>query len=708
MWTNLYIVLGIKISEVLVGAVVFGIILIIIIPLPPFLLDLYISLNITMAVIGIGISLYISKPLDFASLPTFLLLATMFRLALNIASTRSILLHGEAGHLIEAMGNFVAGGNIVVGIIIFVIITVVQFMVITKGAERVAEVAARFALDAMPGKQMSIDADFNAGLISSEQAKEKRSNVERESAFFGSMDGASKFVKGDAMAGIIITIINIVAGLTIGMTQKGLPFEMAANKYIILTIGDAISATIPALILSIATGIIVTRAGSTADSFGQDIAAQFLARPNAFVVGGALLFIFALLPGMPKFILLTITAGLGAFVYMIMNKQRKAAAAKLDTDVDLDEKVDSSGAPRATPEMMYSLLEVDKLAVWVGSNLLDIADPARNGTLVPEIASLRHQLTLNLGYILPSVRIMDAPSLSGNEYRIVIRDTTVASAEVYAEKMLILREDWDNIYSEPPPGSLPGWEPALQEAAYWVDPDYLEQIDWDRPAAPAVRVLTAHLAEVVRKNIDDLLEKSDVRRILDQVKQFDAQLVDNLVPGAISLGDLRRVFVNLLKERVSIRDIHYILEKLEDLTVSIKDPDMLSEKLRVALGRQICLEFSTPDRQLPAMAFHPSWEQRLEQSLQKVENSMVLILDPRQIQNLVTMISNASRRILEQVERRPILICGPALRLPLFRLIEQFDPHVHILSYAELSPDFNIQVMETIGTEMDVPAVSSS
>ncbi len=696
---------NVKISELLVGALVFGIILIIIIPLPPTLLDIYISLNLTLSVIAIGISLYISKPLDFSALPTFLLLTTMFRLSLNISTTRSILLYANGGHLIEAMGNFVAGGNIVVGIIIFVIITVVQFMVITKGAERVAEVSARFALDAMPGKQMSIDADFNAGLITSEQAKAKRQEVERESAFFGSMDGASKFVKGDSMAGIIITIINIVAGLTIGMAQRGLPFEVAAHKYIILTIGDAIAAILPSLILSIATGIIVTRAGSTADSFGQDLSAQLLARPSAFVVGSALLFIFAVLPGMPKIVLFTLGSGMLAFVYMLSQQKKKKEAAALDTDVEIDERVDQSGAPRATPEMMYSLLEVDKLAVWVGSGLLDIADPARNGTLVPEIASLRHQLTLNLGYILPSVRIMDAPSLSPNEYRVVIRDTTVASAEVYADKMLILREDWDNIYSEPPPGSLPGWEPALQEAAYWVDPEYLEQIDWDRPAAPAVRVITAHLAEVVRKNIDDLLEKADVRRVLDQVKQYDSQLVDNLVPGALSLGDLRRVFVNLLKERVSIRDIHYILERLEDLTVAIKDPDQLSEKLRVALGRQICLEFSTPDRQLPAMAFHPSWETRLEQSLQKVDNNMVLILEPKQIQNLVTMISNASRRILEQVERRPILICGPSLRLPLFRLIEQFDPHVHILSYAELSPDFNIQVMETIGTEMDVPAV---
>jgi flagellar biosynthesis protein FlhA len=696
---------SLKISEVLVGALIFGIILIIIIPLPTFLIDAFISINITLALLGIGIALYISKPLDFAALPTFLLLATMFRLSLNISSTRSILLHGDAGHLIHAMGSFVAGGNVVVGIIIFVIITVVQFMVITKGAERVSEVSARFALDAMPGKQMSIDADFNAGLITSEQAKEKRSEVERESAFFGSMDGASKFVKGDSIAGIIITIINIVGGLAIGMTQKGLPFDLAVKKYVILTIGDALSATVPALVLSIATGIIVTRAGSTADSFGQDIATQLMKRPTAFIIGAALLFIFALLPGMPSMILLTLASGMVAFVYFLNKKQQQAKATKLDTDVELDGSTDSSGAPRATPEMMYSLLEVDKLAVWVGSALLDIADPARNGTLVPEIASLRHQLTLNLGYILPSVRIMDAPSLGMNEYRIVIRDTTVASAEVYADKMLILREDWDNIYSEPPPGSLPGWEPALQEAAYWVDADYLEQIDWDRPAAPAVRVITAHLAEIVRRNIDDLLEKSDVRRVLDQVKTTDPQLVDNLVPGAIALGDLRRVFVNLLKERVSIRDIHYILEKLEDLTVAIKDPDMLSEKLRISLGRQICLEFSTPDRQLPAMAFHPSWESRLEQSLQRVDNNMVLILDPKQIQNLVTMISNASRRILEQVERRPILICGPSLRLPLFRLIEQFDPHVHILSYAELSPDFNIQVMETIGTETDIPAV---
>ena len=699
----------IQISEIMVGVLIFGIILIILIPLPPFLLDIYISLNITLAVIAIGISLYISKPLDFASLPTFLLLTTMFRLALNISSTRSILLNGEAGDLIISMGKFVAGGNIVVGLIIFIIITVVQFMVITKGAERVAEVSARFTLDAMPGKQMSIDADFNAGLITSEQAKTKRGEVERESAFFGSMDGASKFVKGDSMAGIIITIINIVAGLSIGIAQKGLSFPEAAKKYVILTIGDSISATIPALILSIATGIIVTRAGSTADSFGQDIGSQLQKKPSAFGIGSALLFILAMLPGMPKLVLVPMAFVLaGAAYYLYKQQAAPPEEEDIDTSVELDENVDQSGAPRATPEMMYSLLEVDKLAIWVGSELLDIADPAKNGTLVPEVASLRHQLTLNLGYILPSVRIMDAPSLSPNEYRIIIRDTTVASAEIFPDKMLILREDWDNIYSEPPPGSIQGWEPALQEGAYWVDPDYLEQIDWDKPAAPAVRVVTAHLAEVVRRNIDDLLEKSDVRRVLDQVKQTDDQLVENLVPGAISLGDLRRVFVNLLKERVSIRDIHFILEKLEDLTVSIKDPDTLSEKLRVALGRQICLEFATPHRQLPAMAFHPSWENKLEQALQKVDDSTVLILDPKQIQNLVTMISNASRRILEQAERRPVLICGPSLRLPLFRLIEQFDSHIHILSYAELSSDFNIQVMETIGTEMDVPAVGGA
>jgi flagellar biosynthesis protein FlhA len=380
-----------NISEILVGLVIFGIILIIIIPLPPVLLDILISLNITFSVLAIGISLYISRPLDFASLPTFLLLTTMFRLSLNISSTRSILLHGDAGELIEAMGLFVAGGNIVVGVIIFVIITVVNFMVITKGAERVGEVSARFTLDAMPGKQMSIDADFNAGLITSEQAKEKRRDVERESAFFGSMDGASKFVKGDSMASIIITIINIVAGLSIGMMQKGLGFEEAAEKYIILTIGDAISATIPALILSIATGIIVTRAGSNADSFGQDLANQLMKKPSAFAIGSALLVILGILPGMPK-ISMFIMAGVLAYLsYNFAKKLEKPDDDDdVDTSVELNENVDQSGAPRATPEMMYSLLEVDKLAIWVGADLLDIADPAKNGTLVPEVASLRH------------------------------------------------------------------------------------------------------------------------------------------------------------------------------------------------------------------------------------------------------------------------------------------------------------------------------
>lgn len=540
---------------------------------------------------------------------------------------------------------------------------------------------------------MSIDADFNAGLITSDQARQRRADLERESSFYGAMDGASKFIKGDAIAGIVITIVNITAGLTIGVTQRGLDLAQAANKYSLLTVGDALSAQVPALILSIAAGLIVTRSTSSAESLGQDIGTQIMNRPNALALASGLLFLIGFLPGLPTpaFIVLSLIVGsMAAYVFT----QRAQALKATEEQAASEPKVNPS-----SPDMMYSLLEVDNLAIWVGRNLLDIADPARQGTLVPEIASLRHQLTLNLGYILPSVRIMDAPSLSPNEYRIVIRDTTVASSEAYPDRMLVLREYWDRIYSEPPPGALPGWDPALQEPAYWIDPDYLEQIDWQFPATPSVRVITAHLAEVTRRNIDELLTKADVKKILEQAKQRDSQIVDSLVPNLISLGDLRRVFVNLLKERVSVRDVQYILERLEDLCVGIKDPDLLSEKLRITLGRQICLEFATPEKQIYSMAFHPATERKLEESLQRVENNLVLILDPLQIQQLVTMISKASKRINERYGRKPVLICGPGLRLPLYRLLEQFDPHIHVLSYAELSPDFNVQVLETIGAE---------
>ncbi len=680
------------ISEVLVGGVVFSLLILILIPLPTWIMDIALAINISFAIVTLGISLYIARPLDYAVLPSVLLITTLLRLSLNIAVSRLILEKGYAGEVVEAFGLCVAGGNILIGIIIFIIITVVQFIVVTKGAERIAEVGARFALDAMPGKQMSIDADFNAGLISSEQAKQKRSDLERESSFYGAMDGASKFIKGDAIAGIVITIVNITAGLTLGVTQKGLDLQQAASKYTILTVGDALSAQVPALVLSIAAGIIVTRSTSSAESLGQDIATQIMSKPSALILASVLLFLLGFIPGLPTFAFIVLSGIIGGMGMYVLAK--KAQAQKATEEAVPEPKVNPS-----SPDMMYSLLEVDNLAIWVGRNLLDIADPSRQGTMVPEIASLRHQLTLNLGYVLPSVRIMDAPSLNPNEYRIVIRDTTVASSEAYPDKMLVLREYWDRIYSEPPPGALPGWDSALQEPSYWIDPDYLEQIDWQYPATPAVRVITAHLAEIVRRNIDELLTKADVKKVLDQAKLKDAQVVDSLVPGLINVGDLRRVFVNLLKERVSIRDVQYILEKLEDLCAGIKDPDLLSEKIRITLGRQICLEFSTPEKQIYSIAFHPAMERKVEESLQRVENNLVLILDPKQIQHLVTMISRASKRINERYGRKPVLICGPGLRLPLYRLLEQFDPHIHVLSYAELSPDFNVQVLETIGAE---------
>ena len=418
-------------GEILVGVVVFGLLLLILVPLPSWLMDISLATNISFAIVTLGISLYIARPLDYAVLPSVLLITTLLRLSLNIAVTRLILSNGYAGEIVGAFGNFVAGGNLVVGIIIFIIITVVQFIVVTKGAERIAEVSARFALDAMPGKQMSIDADFNAGLCSSDIAKQRRVDLERESSFYGAMDGASKFIKGDAIAGIVITIVNITAGLTIGVTQKGLDLAQAANKYSILTVGDALSAQVPALILSIAAGLIVTRSTSSAESLGLDITNQIMNKPSALALASGLLFLIGFMPGLPTFafiVLSLIIGGMAAFTFTKRAQEQKTTE---------EQSVAEPKVNPSSPDMMYSLLEVDNLAIWVGRNLLDIADPARQGTLVPEIASLRHQLTLNLGYVLPAVRIMDAPSLNANEYRIVIRDTTVASSEAYPDRMLV-------------------------------------------------------------------------------------------------------------------------------------------------------------------------------------------------------------------------------------------------------------------------------
>ncbi|MDX1917777.1 MAG: flagellar biosynthesis protein FlhA [Candidatus Caenarcaniphilales bacterium] len=682
-----------KVNDIVFALAIFAMIGIVIVPLPPFLLDLFIAVNIAVSIVLLGTSLFLNRPIDLAILPTIILTATLFRLTLNISSTRMILSHGEAGQIIKTFGETVAAGNLIVGLILFIVITIVQFMVITKGAERIAEVSARFSLDAMPGKQMAIDGELNMGLITPEMAQARRKDLERESALYGSMDGASKFVKGDAIAGIIMTVVNMIGGLGIGILQKGYDPAYAAQKYVILSIGDALGAQIPALITAVATALIVTRSTSTGESLSTDAIRQFMEKPTAMVVAGGLVALMGLLPGMPWYFFIP----LGVIVSVVGFKAVRAGEVQKTEEIQT--QVQEQTQPPKSPEQMYGLLGVDALSVHVGVNLIELADPSCGGRLIDDIGSLRQHLTLNLGYILPPVRICDSRSIAPYEYRIIVRGNPVASAEIYPQRYMILKTHWDKFSSEPPPNALNGWEPVQKEPTYWVQPEYIENLirerRWNKPYATAIQALTYHLAETVLMHIDDLFTKVDVRRILDQVRVIDPPLVDNIVPHIISISDLRKILVNLLKERVSIRDIHHVLEKLEDFGMSARDADLLSEKIRMCLARQISAQ-NAVDKTILALTLSPEIENQMEDSLQRIEERFTLTLDPNLARQIINKIMDAVGEINSQFNRRPVILCNPSTRLPFARLIETFDSQVRVMSYVELSPEFKVDVLNTI------------
>jgi flagellar biosynthesis protein FlhA len=682
-----------SISDIVLAVSIFAVLGIIVVPLPSFLLDFFIAVNIAIAIVLLGTSLFLNRPIDLAILPTVILTSTLFRLSLNIAATRMILSQGHAGAVIESFGKTVAAGNPAVGIILFIVITIVQFMVITKGAERIAEVSARFALDAMPGKQMAIDGELNAGLITPQDAQTRRKDLERESSLYGSMDGASKFVKGDAIAGIIMTIVNMIGGMGIGVLQKGYEPGYAASKYLILSIGDALGAQVPALITSVATGLIVTRSTSSGQSLSTDVMAQFIQNPMALIIAGILIAMIGIMPGMPWFLFIPIGIFTG---YIGFTAFQKAQVVETTT---IEAQVQEQSKPPTSPEQMYNLLGVDALSVHVGSNLIELADPASGGRLIEEIGTLRQNLTLTMGYILPPVRICDARMVGPYEYRIIVRGNTVASSEVYPQRYMILQSHWDKLFSTPPQNALNGWEPSLKEPAYWVQPEYLEELikerKWNRPYLTAVQAITYHLSETAIQHIDDLLSKVDVRKILDQVRQIDPPLVDSVVPNTLSIGDLRKILINLLKEKVSIRDINYILERLEDFGTTIRDADLLSEKIRMCLARQISAQYA-PDKRILAITLSPDIEQQMEESLQRIEDKFVLTLDPDKARRIISKIIDSSNEVYSQFEKRPVIVCNPGIRLPLARLIEAFDSQISVMSYVELSPDFKVEVLNTI------------
>ncbi len=681
------------ISEIFLALFVMTLILILIIEMPNWVINFSISLNITLGIVLLMISLYVQKPLELAAFPSIILLGTMFRLVLSIASTRLILAKGDAGEVIHAFGTFVTGGNMIVGGVIFLIITVVQFMVITKGAERIAEVAARFALDAMPGKQMTIDADFNAGLISPEEAVKRREDLQRESSLFGSMDGSMKFVKGDTIAGIIIVLINIIGGLAIGCLVNQMPIADAVSKYTVLTIGDGLASQLPSLLMSIAAGIVMTRASAGNTSLGGDLTNQILSKPYSLFFAALFLGLITVtspITGLPflPFLIFTIILAIAGFSVLVN--------ADVQSQLGQLESVRQNMQDLVNPNKMYERLGVDVLSLQVGAGLLVIADPDQEGQLLAKIAALRQRVTDELGYIIPNIRIMDSSALEANEYVISIRNNVVASGYVYPGKYMVIADQWDSVKKTIPEDAIVGVDPTYQTQAYWISPEDAKSAK-SVTAVDATDVLVTHLQECVRKHVDEVMTKTDVLKLMELVRSQDPTLVNDLVPAIISTSDLRKIFVNLIREKVSIKDIIFVFERLCDYARFSKEPDILSERLRAALGRQICLSNVDRDKVLYALTLSPEWEKTLDDSCQRTELGTMFLLNPMQVQDLIESTAMTLMRAHQAIGQQPVILCSPRIRLPLYQLLERHIPTIVVISYSELITDIKVEAVDTIG-----------
>ena len=681
------------ISEIFLALFVMTLVLILIMEMPNWVINFSISLNITLGIVLLMISLYVQKPLELAAFPSIILLGTMFRLVLSIASTRLILAKGDAGEVVHAFGTFVTGGNMIVGGVIFLIITVVQFMVITKGAERIAEVAARFALDAMPGKQMTIDADFNAGLISPEEAVKKREDLQRESSLFGSMDGSMKFVKGDTIAGIIIVLINIVGGLCIGCLVNQMPIADAVSKYTVLTIGDGLASQLPSLLMSISAGIVMTRASAGNNSLGGDLTNQILSKPYSLFFAALFLGLITVtspITGLPflPFLVFTVILAVAGFSVLVN--------ADVQSQLGQLESVRQNMQDLVNPNKMYERLGVDVLSLQVGAGLLVIADPDQEGQLLAKIAALRQRVTDELGYILPNIRIMDSSALEANEYVISIRNNVVASGFVYPGKYMVIADQWDSVKKTIPEDAIVGVDPTYQTQAYWISEEDAKATK-NVTAVDATDVLVTHLQECVRKHVDEVMTKTDVLKLMELVRSQDPTLVNDLVPAIISTSDLRKIFVNLIREKVSIKDIIFVFERLCDYARFSKEPDILSERLRAALGRQICLSNVDKDKVLYALTLSPEWEKTLDDSCQRTELGTMFLLNPMQVQDLIESTAMTLMRAHQSVGLQPVILCSPRIRLPLYQLLERHIPTIVVISYSELITDIKVEAVDTIG-----------
>lgn len=667
-----------KHGDILVTLAIISIISIIIIPIPLGAVDLLLSFNIALALLILVKAIYTEETLDFSIFPSLLLITTLYRLALNITTTRHILSSGTAGGLIDTFGSFVMQGSAIIGFVIFLIITIIQFLVITKGSERVSEVAARFTLDAMPGKQMAIDADLNAGLIDEQEAKDRRKKVQRESDFFGAMDGASKFVKGDSIAGIIISIINIVAGFAIGMLTQDLGFGEALQRYTILTVGDGLVSQIPALLISTATGIVVTRASSEGN-LGTDLMKQLFSNYKIMFIISGVSFVFAM-AGLPRvpFLLLTVF-----FFYLGITFRKSMIKAKEEIVPD---KVTETADEKRKPENVIPLLNVDPIELEFGYGIIPLADASQGGDLFDRLVMIRRQCALELGIIVPMFRLRDNIQLEPNHYIIKIKGVEITSGEIMFDHYLAMNPGMAD-------GELEGIdtvEPAFGLPAKWINEQEREKAEiFGYTVVDPPSIIATHLTEIVKKHAYELLGRQDVKKLIDNVKENHPALVEELIPSQMSIGEIQKVLCNLLKEGVSIRDMVTIMETLADYSGMTRDPDMLTEYVRQALSRSITKQFIS-SQPAKVITIDQQLEQKIMESIQQTDRGTYIAMEPDLVQSILNNLSYQLQKLINLGEQ-PIIITAPIVRLYLKRMTEQLTSDLIILSYNEVDPSVEIE-----------------
>jgi flagellar biosynthesis protein FlhA len=679
-------------SEIALGAAFFWILALMFVPVPAIALDLMLSLSLTVCFLILLLALYIERPLDFSVFPSLLLMVTLLRLGLNIASTRLILLHGAegphaAGNVIHSFGDVTVGGNPLVGLVVFLIFVVINFVVITKGSGRIAEVAARFTLDAMPGKQMAIDADLNQGVIDDAEARRRRGEIQREADFHGAMDGASKFVRGDAVAGVLILFVNILGGLFVGIAQEGMALADAFETYTVLTVGDGLVAQVPALIVSTAAGIVVSRAAGGAP-LADELTQQLVRQPRAIAVTGGILAALAVVPGLPFAPFAALAAGSGLLARHLWARERAAQQGKA-RDVVPRPPVDEEAELRRA-------LQLDDLEIEIGYNLIAMVDPERGGELLARIRAMRRQLATEIGFVIPLIHIRDNLQLDPNEYAVLLRGNRLASARVYPNQWLALR-----------PGQLePGSEVrgiATTDPAFGLPAVWIQERDRERASLAGYGVVDAsttvatHLGEVIRTHSAELLSRQHVRQLVDDLASRAPKIVEELVPNVVSISVLHHTLRALLLERVSIRDLSSILETLAEFAPTVQNPDMLTDLVRERLGRSVTRPYLEPNGTLRAIALAPELDELLRGGIRRGESGASLALEPAQLDQLMRGIEQAVQRVGRRPDGRgPVLLCSRALRTALSRLIARLDPALALLSYSELPANVRVVAEDVV------------